>query len=167
MHERNYLFPIGIISRPKGLRGELIVSLTSTHHYIYDIGDVVWLGNNPNHLHQWKIEYFKINGRKGYLKLKDVNNVAEAEYFRNIGVYFPIVDGKEFEYLKTKGFNVVDIKTGENLGKIVDFLLNTPQIQLVVEKDKKEYFIPCVNEIVVRINFKKQIVLVNKFEGLM
>lgn len=167
MHERNYLFPIGIITRPKGLKGELIVSLISSHLYIYDFQDEVWLGNDPNHLHPWKFEYFEVKGKKAYLKLCELNTLEEAEYLRGIKVFFPLKDVEELDFLRTKGYRVVDSEDeGNCFGFVSGFSLDSPQILMVVRKGDEEYLIPCVEEFIVGIKKRDKKVLISYIEGL-
>ncbi|RKY47284.1 MAG: hypothetical protein DRP88_04830 [Candidatus Neomarinimicrobiota bacterium] len=167
MHERNYLFPVGVITSPKGLKGELIVSLISNHLYIYDFQDEVWLGNDPNHLHPWKVEHFEVKGKKAYLKLCDLNTVEEAEYLKGIRVFLPLKDVKELDFLRTKGYKVVDSKDEKNcFGIVSDFFLGSVQILMIVKKEDKEYLIPCVEEFIADIKKEDKKVLINYIEGL-
>jgi 16S rRNA processing protein RimM len=161
---------IGKVSKPHGIRGELrILPLTEDAHR-YKLLQSVFLNKNGVRS-LFKIEQAKIVPSAVLLKLDGVPTRTEAENWRNALVeiegkeVLPLPEGKHY-YFELDGLTV-ETETGQIVGQIVDVLGYPAHDVYVVKSDVREHLIPAVPEIVIKVDTKRQVMVINAIEGLL
>jgi len=159
-------FPLGFVQKSRGLKGELLISLNSANIEFENRIRTVWLGDDPDHLHPWNIEFLRLQGSNAFLKLKDVNSREEADYLKGVTVFVlknDIVDDTPIRFI---GFTVYTESENRYIGEITDIDLNEVQQRLIVKTENAEIIIPFVDEFIKNIDDNKKQVLVNLIDGL-
>lgn len=158
---------IGKVVSTHGLRGELRVD--------------PWC-DSPQFLCQFKTLYLKKGETKlsvssrphktiAIVKAKGIDTIEEAEKLRGKVLYINRSDAKlapgEYFIQDLMGLDVIDIDTNENYGKITDVLkTGANDVYQVTDKDKKDYLIPVIDDVVKEIDINGGKVLIKPLKGI-
>ncbi|WP_410208593.1 ribosome maturation factor RimM [Fusobacterium sp.] len=109
-------------------------------------------------------------GNRWVAEFEEITNKTEAGNLKNgfIKIRREILGLDEDEYLLTDlvGMNVIDVKTGENIGKVKEIFDTAAHDILVVDSPEAEAMIPNIQEFVKNIDFEKREIHVELIEGL-
>ena len=167
--DKNNFFSLGRIIKPYGKKGELSVILDTDTPEKYNNLKSVFIDLKGN-LIPYIVNKINIKNNRAVIKLEDVSTPEIAALFVNAGIYLPLnmlpkLSGNKFYYHEIIGFTVVDKKHG-NIGK-VEKVLDLPQQAIIQAKYKdKEILIPVTDEIIKKINRKKNQIEIEAPEGL-
>jgi 16S rRNA processing protein RimM len=167
----NELLPLGKISKPHGLNGEVRVFLYSgnvdsitrlNRLFIYKKED-----EKPVEL---KISKLRIQNKTTIIGFEGIKTIEEASELRGSIVMVnkcDLPEPKEDEYywFQLIGLNVVT-KEGNFIGTVKNLIDREPQALLVVENDEKEFLIPLVDTIIEGIKLEESEVIITPIEGL-
>ena len=166
----NEYFKIGKLVSTFGLKGELVLK----HHLGKKTSlkglKAIFVEERKESFIPWFIENTKIkNDEEIYLKLEGINVREQAIQLAQKEVWLPEEDFKKFS-AKSSPINLLgyDIVEGEQvLGKIVEVIEQPHQILCRIELNKKEAYIPLHEETILKIDKKKQQVIVSLPPGLL
>ncbi len=158
---------IGKVVSTHGLRGELRVD--------------PWC-DSPQFLCQFKTLYLKKGETKlsvssrphktiAIVKAMGIDTIEEAEKLRGKVLYINRSDAKlapgEYFIQDLMGLDVINIDTNENYGKITDVLkTGANDVYQVTDKDKKDYLIPVIDDVVKEIDINGGKVLIKPLKGI-
>ncbi|MGB7292985.1 MAG: ribosome maturation factor RimM [Thermodesulfobacteriota bacterium] len=168
----NELLPLGKISKPHGLNGEVRVFLYSGNVDSITRVDRLFISKKEDEKPvELKISNLRIQNKITIIKLEGVNTIEEASELRGLTVMVDKCDlpePKEDEYywFQLIGLNVVTIE-GNFIGTVKDLVDREPQALLVVENDKKEFLIPMVDTIIQGVKLEGSEVIITPIEGLL
>ena len=164
------IFPIGQITKPHGVNGEMSFSFTSD---IFDREDVPYfIFEIDGILVPFFIEEYRFKGNTtGLLKLEDVENENQAREFVGLTIYLPKkflekVEDAEIELDYFAGFSLVDTEKGL-IGIISEVDQTTDNVLFVIPTKNDELLIPAGEEYIEEINHDKKIIYVKLPEGLL
>ncbi len=163
---RGELIPIGKIVRSRGLSGELIISVSSQNIKIKKRIGELWLGDNADHIHPWKVDFLHFVENHAFLKLSNINSREEADYLRGVRVFLPVNQVESINLSGIIGFQVKVKTSGELKGSVVNIDYSNPQPLMVIKTDSGEVLIPAVERFIKDIDWKNRIVFVEIIEGL-
>jgi 16S rRNA processing protein RimM len=166
----NEYFKIGKLVSTFGLKGELVLK----HHLGKKTSlkglKAIFVEERKESFIPWFIENTKIKSEEEiYLKLEGVNIREQAIKLTQKEVWLPEEEFKKFS-AKSSPINLLgyDIIEGEQvLGKIVEVIEQPHQILCRIELNKKEAYIPLHEETILKIDKKKQQVIVSLPPGLL
>ena len=164
--ESNKLFPIATVTRSRGLSGELVAALNFRNIEKKKVSGVVWLGEDPDSLNPWDIEYFRVVKETAFLKLKTINSKKEADYLKGLQIYVTLDSEEDLIKSDIVGFQVKDIDTGNIVGEVTEVDHSSEQTLLIVYTGSKNVMIPGVNEFVKSVDYDNCIVFIRLIEGL-
>jgi len=159
-------YPLGTIKKSRGLKGELLVSLNLTTVEFEKRIRTVWLGDDPDHLQPWDVEYLRLRNNDALLKLKEINSREEADYLKGILVYVSRSDISDNDPNYLIGYSVYDNSDDHYIGEVIDVSTNSLQQCLVVNGSDRELLIPFVGEFVKMINNPDKKIRVYLMDGL-
>ena len=153
----------GKIVNTHSVYGELKVQPWSdTEDFLCDF-DVIYIDKKP-----YEVERARVHKTCVLLKLSGINNINEAEKFRNKIVW---VDKSEVELeddtyfiADLEGLSVVD-DDGTELGKLHE-VITLPSNDVYVVKGKDEYMIPAVEEFIASVDLDKKVMRVKTIPGM-
>jgi len=161
---------IGIISRPRGIKGEIkVIPLTDKFERFKQLKNVT-IVEAERELGTFEIKKVAITAKTVNLKLKGIDTRDQAlelkgkEIIINEDQIFPLDDGNYYIF-QIIGLEAFD-KNGEYLGKVSDVLKNPGNDVFLIERENKEYLVPAVKEIVNKIDLKSKKIIINRIEGL-
>ncbi|MEI6752209.1 MAG: ribosome maturation factor RimM [Paludibacter sp.] len=167
---KSSVFPIGQITKPHGVNGEMSFSFSSD---VFDTEDVPFFIFEmegilvPFFLYEYR---FKSNSI-GLLKLDGILSDEQAREFSGLTIYIPKtyldkVEDAEIELDYFAGFKLVDAEKGE-LGIISEVDQTTDNILFVIPTEDDELLIPVGDKYIEEIDHDKKIIYVRLPEGLL
>ncbi|MDD3320159.1 MAG: ribosome maturation factor RimM [Paludibacter sp.] len=164
------VFPIGQITKPHGVNGEMSFSFTSD---VFDREDVPYfIFELEGILVPFFLEEYRFKGNTtGLIKLDGITTDEEARNFAGLTIYLPKkflekVEDAEIELDYFAGFNLVDVNKGL-LGKIAEVDQTTENVLFVIPTKNDELLIPAGEEYITEIDHDKKIIYVDLPEGLL
>jgi 16S rRNA processing protein RimM len=162
---------IARIARTRGNRGEVLADLYTDFPDRFDALQEVWLEFSDGQRRRMELEdSWEHKGRK-VLKLAGVDTISAAEELIGCWVQVPadeaiqLPEGTYYDH-DLIGCSVEDIH-GTRLGVVEEVLRIAENNQLVVKGLGREYLIPAVRSICIRISVEDKQILVDPPEGLM
>lgn len=160
---------IGKIINTRGLKGEIKVENHSSFiKERYKVGNVVLLSNDENNFIEKKITQFHFTNGFVYLFLDGINNVDDANLYRNYYIYCSSEDLKEkkdvYHFLTLKDMKV--IYNGKVIGRVIDIENNTRQDLIRVDTGGKTFLIPFMDDFIKDIDKENKTMEVINLGGL-
>ena len=159
------------IARTRGNRGEVLADLYTDFPDRFHALEEVWLEFADGHRQLMAVEdSWEHKGRR-VLKFAGVDDIGSAEAFIGCWVQVPserameLPEGTYFDH-DLIGCSVQDIHGGD-LGIVDDVLRIAENSLLVVKGSGREYLIPAVESICVRISIGEKRILIDPPEGLL
>jgi 16S rRNA processing protein RimM len=167
----NELLPLGRISKPHGLNGEVRVFLYSGNlDSITELNRLFIYKKEHEKPVEFNIANLRIQNNTTIIGLEGINTIEEAAELRGSIVMVDKCDlpePKEDEYywFQLIGLDVVTID-GKFVGTVKNLIDREPQALLVVENNNKEFLIPMVDTIVQGVELEESEVIITPIEGL-
>jgi 16S rRNA processing protein RimM len=167
---KNDVFPIGQITKPHGVSGEMSFTFTSdvfdsedVPYFVFDMQGILV----PFFLDDYR---FKSNST-GLLKLDGITTDEQAREFAGLTIYLPKsylekVEDAEIELDYFAGFSLIDSEKGL-LGVISEVDQTTDNVLFVIPTKDDELLIPAGEEYIENIDHDKKIIYVKLPEGLL
>lgn len=167
---KNDVFPIGQVTKPHGVSGEMSFSFTSdvfdseeVPYFVFDIQGI---------LVPFFIDEYRFKGSTtGLLKLDGITSDEQARSFAGLTIYLPKsyldkVEDAEIELDYFAGFSLIDTEKGL-LGVISEVDQTTDNVLFVIPTKDDELLIPAGEEYIEEIDHDKKIIYVKLPEGLL
>jgi len=153
---------LGIISKTRGLKGEVVVTpLATSPKTLLTIREVFLLPEKPPFIIE-KVRKFK---NKVLLKLKGIDTPEQAQSL--VGKYLE-VEKESLAKLKADEFYIFDLiglevetEDKHRLGKVKEIIENLANPIIWVESEKKTYYIPATKEAVLKVDLENKKMTVN------
>ncbi len=167
---KDEIFPIGQITKPHGLKGEMAFT---THSTILEDVEVPFIIMEPEGL---LVPFYLENVRMktdttGLIKLERVDSEEKAREFIGQTIYLPNMfldemDETEFESDYFVGFEIIDAEKG-SIGCVSAVDDSTANSLFVVENETGEVLIPIAEEFITELDHENKIIRLNLPEGLL
>ena len=170
MPEFSAHFYFGSISKPLGLKGEMVVKNLNENAIVSERIELVFLDIN-NQLTPFFVE--KISFRKkgeAVLKIQEINSIEQSKEFIKRDIYLPnsLLKKKKEGSIEIKdltGFSVRDKNYGD-IGIIAKVLRYPQQEIFEIHFKGKEILIPASPDFIEKINVKSKTILIHTPTGL-
>ena len=163
------LVAIARITRPRGIRGELVAEVLTDFPDRFDGLEMVTALLDEDR-RELKIEKAWFQNERIVLKFSGVNTIEAAEELRNAEICVPesdaveLEDGEFFDW-QLEGCEAVTID-GETLGTVKE-LMRTGGTEILVVKGDREYLIPFAESICTKVDVENKRIVVDPPEGLL
>lgn len=163
-------FEIGYIIKPHGLKGALNIYLDVDDPQQYKKMESVVVNQN-NNLIPFFISSIQISGKKGIMKLDDIDTIDQALELKSASLLLPIEllpelkDG-QFYYHEVIGYSIHDDRIGE-LGIIENIFSGSNQDLIAMRYKEKEVLIPINDELVKKADHNLKVVFISLPDGLL
>lgn len=161
---------IGKIVNTSGLKGLLkVMPLTDDITRFEDLETIyIQIGKN---LVEKKIEDVKYIKNMVLLKLEGIDNIDEAEKYKNLYIK---INKKDAIELPEDSYLIVDIvkcdvytEEGELLGKMIDVLdTGSNDVYVVKNSEGKEILLPAIKEVIKSVDISNKKIIVKLMDGL-
>ena len=170
MISKNDVFPIGQITKPHGVSGEMSFSFTTD---IFDREEIPYfIFDMQGILVPFFLEEYRFKGSTtGLLKLDGVTTDEQARSFAGLTIFLPKsylekVEDTEIELDYFAGFSLIDSEKGL-LGVISEVDQTTDNVLFVIPTKDDELLSPAGEEYIEEIDHEKKIIYVKLPEGLL
>ena len=163
-------FEIGQIVNTNGLKGVLKIKPFTDDITEFETFKKIYIQKNKE-LIEFKIEKVRYAKNMVFLKLEGINNINEAEEYRNSYIKvnrnaLPDLPENTYYIVDLLDCNVVTVE-GENLGQVKDvFNTGSNDIYDVKDENGKQILIPAIKEVVKKIDITNKTITVELMEGL-
>lgn len=166
------LVNIGRISTAVGLKGEVRAMLYSRDSNNLKEGKSLLLKRGKDNI-EVVCESTRYQGDKIIVKFREIEDRTRAEYIKGMEIFLSedqldkLPEGEHY-IRDIVGYEVVDIKTNTEVGKLVDVIQNTAQSILDVKTHEgKQVLIPAVDAFLKQIDDNREIIEVELIPGFL
>ena len=170
MITKNEVFPIGQVTKPHGVSGEMSFSFTTD---VFDREDVpFFIFDMQGILVPFFLEEYRFKSNTtGLMKLEGITTDDQAREFAGLTIYLhkkylEKVEDTEIELDYFAGFSLVDSEKGL-VGVISEVDQTTDNVLFVIPTEDDELLIPAGDEYIDEIDHEKKIIYVTLPEGLL
>ena len=163
-------FFVGTVVSKYSFKGELLLKLDTDEPDRYQSTETLFLSQDNT-----LVPYFVVKSsmhKPGLLRLKfeDVSSEEDANLLLKAKAYLPLSElppltGNKFYYHEVIGFMVEDNNLG-TLGRVTNVNEQTAQATLEIDVSGKTALIPIVDDIILRVDRKNQMLFVSTPPGL-
>lgn len=161
---------IGQIVNTSGLKGELKVNPLTDDITRFEDLETVYIQKHKD-LVEFKIQGVKYNKNMVILKLEGIDNIDEAEKYRN---FYIKINRKDAIELPDDSYFIVDIlqcevftDANEHLGKVVDvFSTGSNDVYTVKTEEGKEILLPAIEDVIKEVDIANKKIVVHILDGL-
>lgn len=162
---------IGQIVNTNGLKGFLKIKPLTDDMTRFEELEYIYIQKGKE-LMKRQIEEVRYVKNMVLLKLEGINNIEEAEKYKNF--YLKISKKDAIKNLPENSYLVVDIlkcevftEEGECLGKMVDVMqTGSNDVYIVKNKEGKEILLPAIKDVVKNIDIQNKKIMVKLMDGL-
>lgn len=167
-------FNVGKIVNTHGIKGEIrVISRTDFPEKRYKTGNTlyIWKENSKQPI-EVKITSHRTHKNFDLLTFEGYGNVNEVEQFKGSLLKVPQeqldeLEENEYYYHEIIGCTVVS-EEGEEIGKVKEILSpGANDVWVVKLSNGKEAYIPYIEQVVLKVDAKEQLVTIHVMEGLL
>jgi len=164
------LVPIGEILKPHGIKGEVKILLFNIDSKSLKNGSMAFLKDSKSNYHEYKVEAIMYSRKKNRVKFFEINSIDEADKLRSFIVNMrredlPQLNESEYYLNDLIDYNIID-KIDNNYGTVRDILNFPANDVLSVCFNGKEFFIPIIDDVILKINHKSKKIIIDPISGL-
>ena len=168
---REDLVAIARLSKPRGLRGEIVADVLTNFPERFENLKLVLLVRPDGETAEIEIEKFWFQKNRIVLKFAGYDSIEAADTLRNCEICIAEteaveLDADEFFDWELEGCAVETI-AGELIGTVKEVMRTGGTEILVVTGEAKEYLIPFAETICVDVNIENKLIKVDAPEGLL
>ncbi len=171
MKKRPEYVSIGIITRPHGVKGEVVVIPISDQIQQFEELKKISLIDQSGERKSFIIERARVISNRMVVKFENINDRDAALALK--GLY---IDKRlnEYEALPADEYYIFDIiglkvKTTDDvwLGKIIDVLILPANDVYVIRDGSNEYLIPAIKDVIKKVDLEQEYILIELMDGLL
>ena len=154
-------FPIGKISKPKGLKGKVKVFLYNVDSNILDKDIILWIRDNDSFL-KYSVESFEKSAKYYLVKFKNILDRDSAQNICEKKIYISrkdLPDKKGTYLIDLIGFLVVD-ELNVSYGKVIDIIHLPTNNSLLIDYNNKEIMIPIIDNFIELFDYEDEVIRV-------
>jgi 16S rRNA processing protein RimM len=171
MKERPEFISIGIITKAHGIKGEVLVSSLTDNPEQFKTSKHLIITQENGNRSEISIQSVRQKNDRFIIKFRGTDNRNQAEALQKCLIEKRSEDiedlpADEYFIFDLVGLNVFTT-ANQCLGRIKDVLSHSANDIYVVQGESKEYLIPAIKSVVLKIDLEKEIVLIEPIEGLL
>lgn len=168
---REDLVAIARLSKPRGLRGEIVGDVLTDFPERFENLTTVTAVYPNGETAQIDIEKFWFQKNRIVLKFADYDSIEQAETLRDAELCVPEAEAVELETDEFFDWELEDCRVetvaGETIGTVKELMRTGGTEILVVAGETKEYLIPFAGTICVEVDVENKLIKVDAPEGLL
>ena len=161
---------IGQIVNTNGLKGTLKVRPLTDDITRFEDLETIYIQKHKD-LVEFRIQEVKYNKNMVLLKLEGIDDITEAEKYKNFYIKINREDAVELE---EDSYFIVDIigcevytESQELLGKVIDvFPTGSNDVYTVKNSEGKEILLPAIEDVIKDVDIKNKKIIIHLLEGL-
>ena len=170
MNDFTKIVPLGELIKPHGIRGELKILFFNEASRTLKNNQEVYLTTLNDKLFEYKVEKISYSLKKNRIKFFEIDTVEDAEKMRGWSVCIlrsdlPKLSDDEYYLNDLIDYNLND-SFGKSYGLVLDVLSLPANNVLNISFNNTEYLIPLIDDVVLKIDHKNKIIIIDPIEGL-
>ncbi len=165
------LIAIAYITKPRGLRGEVVADILTDFPGRFDNLSEVFAIDQEGKTSELELEKFFFQKNRIVLKFKEFNSIEEVEHLRNTEICIPESESVELKENEFFDWQLEDCKIetleGEKIGKVKEIFRAGESVNLVVVDGNKDHMIPFVEAICPEVDIENKLIKVDLPEGIL
>ena len=165
------LVAIAKITKPRGLRGEVIADVLTDFPERFENLENVFAKLNAGEICELKLEKFFFQKGRIIFKFENFDSLEQAENLRNAEICIAETEAVELEEDEFFDWELEDCRVetieGRKLGIVKEIFRAGENINLVVADGEEDYMIPFVEAICPEIDIENKIIKVDPPAGLL
>ena len=161
---------IGQIVNTNGLKGVLKIKPFTDDITRFEDLETIYI-QEANELIEFRIEQVRYSKNMVLLKLEGIDDINEAEKYRN---FYLKINRKDAVELEENSYFIIDIigsevYTDENylLGKVIDVLpTGSNDVYVVKTSEGKEILLPAIEDVIKDVDITNKKIIIHLMEGL-
>ena len=168
--QKSDCFSLGKITKPHGLKGEVIIWLDVDMPENYENLDAVFL-EIKGQLVPYLIEEIQVRGKKSIVKFEDINTIEMTEAIVDAAAFLPLkalpkLKGNQFYYHEVIGYELYDNMTQKSLGILKAIYESIGQDLFAIDIEESEILIPIVDNFIQSIDHTAKRISLDLPDGL-
>lgn len=161
---------IGIITKPHGIGGKLVVRMNGDYADDIEPGEPLFVKVDEK-LVPFFIEEAEVYPDRAILKLEFISNPFEAQKYSGMNVYLPatLIEKKDSVSADNPaffvGYSIKDINSGIE-GVIKEFIDNPFNPLFLVTNESSEFLLPVLTDFILEVDHKRKMIVFELPEGL-
>jgi len=168
---REDLVAIARLSKPRGLRGEIVADVLTNFPERFENLKSVLLVRSDGETAEIEIEKFFFQKNRIVLKFAGYDSIEAAETLRNCEICIAETEAVELEADEFFDWELegcaVETVAGEKIGTVKELMRTGGTELLVVAGETKEYLIPFAETICTEVDVENKLIKVDAPEGLL
>ncbi len=166
---RDDLIFVATVIKPHGLKGILKIKVESDNPKRFLPGEVLLLVLS-NRILEVTIEHFVPQNKYGLLKLEEIDNLEQADPWREAGLavpsskLMPLESGNYYTF-QLLGLSVIS-EQGEELGLLSQIEEYPAGDIYLVKGSRGQFYIPARGDIIQSIDLERKVITIRDMEGL-
>lgn len=168
---REDLVAIARLSKPRGLRGEIVADVLTNFPERFENLKMVLLVRPDGETEEIEIEKFWFQKNRIVFKFVNFDSIEAAETLRNCEICIAETEAVELEADEFFDWELegcaVETASGEKIGTVKELMRTGGTEILVVAGETKEYLIPFAETICTAVDVENKLIKVDAPEGLL
>ena len=171
MKERPEFNSIGIIKKPHGIKGGVVVVPITDELEQFETLQEISIQDRDGKRENFSVEWINIKSQKIILKLEGINDPNQALPLKGLYLDKPFDRSYKLPDDEYYIFDLIGlkVKTADNpcLGEVTDVLTLPANDVYVVRDGSKEYLIPAIKDVIKKIDLDQEYILIEPIDGLL
>jgi 16S rRNA processing protein RimM len=171
MKERPKFVSIGIIGKPHGVKGSIIVIPITDELEQFKTLRIISIQDQKGERQAFAIESVNIKSNSIILKLEGINDRNRALTLKGLYLDKDFDQSDELPIDEYYIFDLIGLKViiGDTacLGEVIDVLTLPANDVYVVSDGAKEYLIPAIKDVIKKIDLEEEYILIEPIDGLL
>ena len=161
---------IGRITKPQGIRGEVIVTIDTDFPSRFFQQESFLLRTADEAPEPYEVEHVRPHKDRVVIKFRSINSRNDAEQLRNMEIVIPseerFTEDEDFFYFdELEGMDVQEVD-GRTIGRVTSVMIAPGRDVLVVDSNGTEVLIPFARDICVSVDREHRVIHVQMPDGL-
>jgi 16S rRNA processing protein RimM len=167
---KGYLFPVGRVTKPHGVKGKLKVEYFGEDLESFSLYKEVVIKDALGRPETFEIAEVALQPPRLILRLKGIDRIEEAEplvgkeLFAEKGI-LPELGKGEYYWLDLLGMTV-ETEKGNKIGRVKEILPTGANDVFVIDGKRGELLLPATEEVIQEVDLEKRVIKVVRIEGL-
>jgi len=171
MKARPQFISIGIITKPHGVKGAIVVVPITDEIDQFEALPEISIQDREGERTSFSVEWVKVQSPKIILKLDEINDRTQAFALKGSYIDTPFDGNHKLPIDEYYIFDLIGLKvrTAENpcLGEVTDVLTLPANDVYIVSDGSNEYLIPAIKDVIKKISLDEEYILIEPIDGLL
>jgi 16S rRNA processing protein RimM len=163
-------YPIGRVIKPHGVKGKIKIDYFGEDYDHFSYYKEIFIKDSTGQLKPYEVIQAIPKPPRIILRLKGIERIEEATSLTGREIFvkrenFPPLSEGEYYWVDLIGMSV-ETDNGKRIGKVKRIFPTGANDVIVIEGKIREIFLPAIDKVIKKVDFKKRLIEVARLEGL-